>query len=207
MKIQARSISLTILAVLLAFGLTQCDSSSAPEATSDEDNYDAISEVELQKTLSTITAGELSDAEKEGLLFMREEEKVARDVYTTLYQTYPLRVFNNISKSEQFHMNAIKYLLDIYELEDPAAGNDVGVFSNPELQTLYDDLIEMGSIDEISALQVGVLIEETDIADLQENINQIVDNDDVVFVYNNLLRGSTFHLKAFQYNLKIRGVE
>lgn len=207
MTTRFKLILVIFVALLFSFGLTQCNSSSAPEEISYNENYDTISEVELQKTLATITIGELNDEEIEGLLFMREEEKLARDVYTTLYESYPLRVFNNISKSEQFHMKAVKYLLDLYELDDPAEGNGVGVFTNPELQTLYNNLIAMGQVSEIEALKVGVLIEDTDIRDLQTNINEIVENDDIKFVYTNLLRGSTNHLKAFTFNLKMRGVE
>ena len=73
---------------------------------------DAILKSELLKT-------ELTDAEVAGILFMREEEKLARDVYLYLYEIHPLRPFLNISKSEQAHMDAIKYLIDTYGLEDP----------------------------------------------------------------------------------------
>ena len=70
---------------------------------------------------------ELTEDEISGILFMREEEKLARDVYLYLYEIYPLRPFLNISKSEQAHMDAIKYLIDTYELEDPVGENPPGV--------------------------------------------------------------------------------
>ena len=194
-----------VITLVMVIGLTQCSTSPEPESATDTYS-ELFTEASLQKSLSTITTGDLSDLEKEGLLFMREEEKLARDVYITLNDIYNLRVFKNISRSEQIHMNAVKYLLDIYELEDPAEGNEVGVFTNPDLQTLYDNLIASGMVDEIEALKVGALIEETDIADLQTHIAEIDDNADIKFVYQNLLRGSSYHLRAFVFNLKVRGV-
>ncbi len=43
---------------------------------------------------------------------------------------------------------------------------------------------------------MGVLIEQTDIADLQARLAQ-TDNADIQLVYNNLLNGSYNHLSAF----------
>ena len=49
-------------------------------------------------TVAAQAAGELlSDAEAQGILYMREEEKVARDVYTALYETWGLTVFQAIA--------------------------------------------------------------------------------------------------------------
>jgi len=73
--------------------------------------------------------------EIEGLLFMREEEKLARDVYLTLYDQWNLSIFKNIAASESAHMDAILTLLERYGIDDPAAGKDVGEFTNPDLQT------------------------------------------------------------------------
>jgi hypothetical protein len=142
-------------------------------------------------------AGEpLSDAEAEGILYMREEEKVARDVYTTLYEAWGLTVFQNIARSEQVHMDAIKTLIDRYELADPVAGAGVGEFANADLQDLYDELVARGSASLTEALAVGALIEELDITDLQQRISDVT-HEDVVWVYENLLNGSRNHLRAF----------
>ena len=113
-------------------------------------------------------------------------------------------IFNNISKSEQRHTDAIKVLLDKYELEDPVKEDIKGSFKNKELQALYDKLIEQGS-DKVAALKVGALIEETDILDLEKELTENVDNQDISTVYNNLLRGSHNHLRAFVNVLKING--
>ena len=127
---------------------------------------------------------------------MREEEKLARDVYVTLYAKWGLRMFNNISSAEQRHTNAIVTLLNRYGIVDPAAGNAVGVFTNPDLQALYDKLIAQGSTSSAEALKVGVFVEQTDIQDLKTHIAETT-KADILQVYNNLLRGSQNHLRAF----------
>ncbi len=153
---------------------------------------------------TTVAATSLSEDEAEGLAFMREEEKLAHDVYVTLYEKWGLPVFKNIAASEQQHTAAVKALLDRYGMEDPAAGNAVGVFTDPTLQSLYDQLVAQGGLSVADALKVGAAIEEIDILDLKERIAQ-TDKADIVRVYTNLLKGSENHLRAFVSNLKARG--
>jgi len=148
-----------------------------------------------------IPVGELSEAETEGLLYMREEEKLARDVYLTLYEEWGMPTFRNIADAEQTHMDAIGTLIERYGLEDPVASNDIGVFTNSTLQDLYDQLVEEGSESLASALRVGAAIEEIDILDLQEYIAQ-TDKADIQQVYENLTRGSRNHLRAFVSRLE-----
>ena len=94
----------------------------------------------------------LSVEEETDLLFMREEEKLARDTYLTFYEAWNLAVFSNIASSEQMHMNAMLKLLKKYDLPDPAAGNEIGEFTNTALQTLYLELIEDGMANSLEAL-------------------------------------------------------
>ena len=143
---------------------------------------------------------ELSDIEAEGLLLMREEEKLARDVYTELYSVWGLPLFQNIAGAEQAHMDAVKVLLDVYDLPDPAQ-EQPGSFTNPELQALYDELVTSGRESLEQALRVGAAIEEIDILDLQDQL-ALTDNLDIQQVYNNLLRGSENHLRAFTKTLQ-----
>jgi hypothetical protein len=139
--------------------------------------------------------GILTSAEEAGLLFMREEEKLARDVYLVLFDKWGLRVFKNIASSEQRHMDAVLYLLGTYGLDDPAL--DSGLFQNTDLQDLYDDLVAKGTKSLADAIEVGVIIEETDIDDIEDLIGQ-TDKKDIVQVYTNLLDGSYSHLEAFE---------
>lgn len=146
----------------------------------------------------TVVVGDatLTDAEIDDLLLMREEEKLARDLYNALYEQWGERVFANIARSEQKHMDAVKTLLDAYSITDPVGADTPGVFENDELQSLYDTLLAQGSTSVEEALAVGVLVEETDIADLQAALDN-TDNPSISRVYENLLRGSEHHLEAF----------
>lgn len=130
------------------------------------------------------------------LVFLREEEKLARDVYTALYAEWKISAFCNIAISESRHMASVKTLLDRYELMDPSAVDEPGVFANTELQTLYDQLVTQGSQSLQEALKVGVSIETLDIGDLEELIS-VSTRADVKNVAQNLLRGSQNHLAAF----------
>jgi hypothetical protein len=138
----------------------------------------------------------LSDEEEADLLFMREEEKLARDVYLTFYDEFGLATFSNIASSEQMHMNALLKLLKKYGLPDPAAGNDIGEFTDPDLQTLYATLIGAGMAGPQQALMVGGTIEEKDMVDIQDAIERS-DHADIDLVYESLLCGSRNHLRAF----------
>jgi|JFJP01.1.fsa_nt_gi Uncharacterized protein conserved in archaea len=150
-------------------------------------------------SLSNVNSS-LDATETAGLIYMREEEKLAHDVYVTLYQQWGLSTFNNIANSEDRHENKIETLLNSYQIADSVGDNPVGVFVNPDLQQLYNDLVAQGSQSLTEALKVGVLIEETDIADLQTRIAQ-TDNADIQQVYQQLLSGSNNHLSAFTSSL------
>lgn len=167
----------------------------------DEDSTTSVDPVALDHAFSGISTTDLSEVEVEGLSYMREEEKLARDVYLMLYEQWGIRIFQNIAGAEETHMSAVADLLERYGLPDPAADTVVGVFANPELQALYDQLMEDGSQSLADALRVGALVEEVDIIDLETYIAQ-TDNEDVLLVYQNLLKGSYNHLRAFTSTLE-----
>ncbi|MCB1672316.1 MAG: DUF2202 domain-containing protein [Pseudomonadales bacterium] len=146
------------------------------------------------------TGQALTPDERNDLLLMREEEKLARDVYLALDETWHATVFSSITESEQRHMDAVLNLLNFFGIPDPAAGNAAGVFSNSELQELYHLAVDYGGQSLVAALEVGVYIEQTDIEDLQNAIARTSWNN-IARVYSNLLRGSTNHLAAFTNNL------
>lgn len=148
-------------------------------------------------------AAGLTEDEKYWLTYMREEEKLARDVYLFLDDLWDSPVFANISESEQKHMDAIKTLLDRYGIPDPAAETEEweGEFTNPDFRDLYNYLIGMGRGSLVAALQVGVMIEEMDIDDLFNHAIPSTTRRDIKTVYSNLLQGSYNHLKAFEFNL------
>ena len=143
---------------------------------------------------------DLSSAEKDGLIYMRLEEKLARDVYLTLGKSYKQKMFVNIPESEQRHMEAVKALLNKYEIADPVTDNEIGSFANAEFKKLFDNLVAKGQTSFKDAMLVGKEIEEMDIKDLIERIEQ-TDNPDIKAVYENLKRGSENHLRAFTKHL------
>jgi len=147
----------------------------------------------------SIFVANLTQKQKDDLIFMYQEEKMARDVYIALGKKWGERVFLNIQRSEQNHMNAIERLLNKYSLSVPVDNSDIGHFANEELQALYNDLVAKGNLSLKDALEVGVAIEETDIADLEEKMANTP--LDISRVYQNLLRGSYRHLRAFNYYL------
>lgn len=130
------------------------------------------------------------------LLFLIEEEKVAHDVYVTLADQWGTQVFSNIAGSEVTHQSLVAPLLEERDIGDPRS-SEVGVFTDPALQALYDDLVARGSLSLDDAIQVGITIEQTDIADLADAI-AAEDEADVVGVLERLLAGSENHLRAFE---------
>lgn len=152
------------------------------------------------------TTTTLDANEAEGLRYMREEEKLAHDVYVAQFARWPrLTVFSNIAASETEHTEAVLTQLQRYGLADPAAGKSAGVFENTYLQALYDRLVALGSVSEVEALKVGCLIEETDIQDIRDKM-ALTDEASILSTYQNLLCGSYSHLQAFNRVLANRGV-
>lgn len=152
-----------------------------------------------------VAAEDLSAEEIAGLLFMREEEKLAQDVYLALYARWGAQVFASIAESEAEHTEAIRRLIEAHGLMDPAATNPAGVFENDDLQALYDRLVALGQISLIDALKVGCLIEEKDIQDINDKKAEVLDEPDIVQVYDHLLCGSRNHLRAFNRTLLNQG--
>jgi hypothetical protein len=133
------------------------------------------------------------------LLYLIEEEKLAHDVYTVLGQTWGGNTFSNILASESTHQDQVLSLLNTYGLTDPRSA-EIGVFANPDLQALYDQLIAQGMTSQTEAYKVGVLIEETDIADLTVAI-QSTSDPVILSTLEKLLSASESHLSAFNKKL------
>jgi hypothetical protein len=147
---------------------------------------------------------DVSEAEKAALIYMREEEKLARDVYLTLFEKWNFIIFKNIASSEDKHTDVIRQFLEKYGIDDPVKNDEVGVFTNVELKKLYDELIAKGETSLLDAFIVGATIEDVDIFDLNERIAE-TDNDDIKCVFNNLKRGSENHMRGFVRQIKRNG--
>lgn len=137
----------------------------------------------------------LTTQEIEDLLFLREEEKLARDVYLFSFEKYNLQIFKNISNSEAQHMSSVLNLLNKYNIDDPVS-SEIGIFNNVELQNIYNILIEQSRISLLDAFKAGNKIEDLDIKDLSLNETR-TDKLDLLIVYANLKCGSRNHLRNF----------
>ena len=147
----------------------------------------------------------LNSSEKDGIKYIYEVEKVARDTYSYFYDKWNTPVQSVVSNSEQNHMDIFKELIDKYNLGDPAAGKGRGEFSNNELQQLYKDLTARGSVSETDALATAAMIEEFDIVELRKNAAN-TSREDVLTAYGRLMAGSQNHLEIFTAKLKEQAI-
>jgi len=208
MKTIIKNIITGFISGTLISGLYSCEKASAdfPDA-----GYASIMDVAADgATLISDRLGyALSDnltfneSELDILLHMKEEEKLARDVYTTLYEKWGTLIFSNISKAEDTHLKAVISLLQNYGEEYTKIG-ETGVFSNPDFQELYRQLVAKGSESVEEAYRSGALIEEMDIKDLTEYL-AVVSNENIIMVFENLQKGSRNHLRAFNRQIEILG--
>ncbi|MEQ8325112.1 MAG: DUF2202 domain-containing protein [Vicingaceae bacterium] len=148
---------------------------------------------------------QLTDDEKNSLVFMREEEKLARDVYLYSLDLYGMKLFSNISQSEQVHMDAIHDLMVKYKLEDMTSKKR-GVFNNTELQKLYTDLTAKCDLSLLDAMVVGATIEDLDIKDLKEQ-SALTSKADILIVFEFLTCGSRNHMRSFDMQVGKNGGE
>lgn len=194
----------TSLFITIIFSLSTTFAACSDDQSSLNDS--SVNQQLTQEIIQSIPPDSLSEGELASLLFMVEEEKVARDVYMQLYSQWNQKSFNNISQSEQQHMDAVQILMVRYSIELPNSLAQIGTFENHDLQLLHDQLMEQGKRSLIDALKVGALIEEVDIKDLQDLLSTTVDNSDIEYVFQNLIKGSENHLRAYVKNLSKQGV-
>lgn len=156
--------------------------------------------------VGTAASATLDATEAETLLYMREEEKLARDVYRSLGTMWNEVIFSNIADSEQRHMDAVGAALARYQLTDPVVDDSVGAFTDAQLGFFYGRLVDIGEDSLLLALYVGAAIEEFDILDLLNAIGA-TDNADLDNLYARLLAGSMNHLRSFVSRIESLGIE
>jgi len=187
-----------LFVVSFAFSALACSKAEVPKEEYENGNVDLLA---LRARVDSYPKDSLNEIEKSSMLLMREEEKLARDVYNYLYGKWGSRVFQNISSSEQTHMDAVLMLLQKYGIEDPVGSNGPGVFRNADLQKIYNQLVALGEKSALDAFKAGATLEDLDIYDLKR-ISKQVDNQDILLVYGNLERGSRNHMRAFNRNME-----
>ena len=196
--------TIPFLAFLITIGfLTGCGNEgvTSPASTIQESTEDVAV---LEKTLATIPVTSLDQNTIDGLIYMREEEKLARDVYQHFFERYNARAFSNIASSEATHSLAIKVLLTRYAIADPVVNDARGIFSNQHLADLYVQLTALGDANLTAAYRVGAMIEDLDIKDLMDHSAGLTATD-ILRVYSNLTRGSRNHLRSYYSLLTAAG--
>ena len=159
----------------------------------------------LMAYIASLPKEAVSATEKKLLLHMREEEKLARDVYTVLFQVTKVQAFGNIMKAEQEHMDLVKLMLDRYGIPDPLTSDKVGDFPSATFGSLFQTLALFGINSNVHAELVGAFIEDLDIYDLDQAIKS-TDNRDINTVWQNLVRGSRNHMRAFYGLLEAQNI-
>ncbi|MFJ9119589.1 DUF2202 domain-containing protein [Streptomyces sp. NPDC102394] len=142
--------------------------------------------------------GTLTAAQKATLAGMAEEEKLAHDLYTAFAGRYDARVFTHIAAAETQHLTAVRTLLDRYDVTDPTAGHQAGVFADPAVQATYDRLLKEGDHGLDAALKAGRTVEDDDIAALTMALPGLT-APDARQVYGRLLAASERHREAFDH--------
>ena len=208
--LRARSVAAVALSAALGLGVVACGSTadrgsgaSARTATTDTTASSPATTAERRRRQRDRV---LTDAERAGLLYMVEEEKLAHDVYVTLGEEWGLQTFENIPSSETTHMARVQDLLDAYGIADPTEGLGIGEFADPTFTALYDQFVARGMTSVTEALAVGAEIEELDIVDLDARMagTEVAAID---AVYAELRSGSENHLRAFTRALDASGRE
>ncbi len=200
MKSLLKKTGFIILPAALILSVVSCSKSDTPAPVVNPNINGNITLTTLQAQVDSLQKEPVSQTELNSILYMREEEKLARDVYTTLYNKWGSTIFTNISAAEQTHMDALLMLINKYGLTDPVGSNPVGVFSDTTLQNLYNQLVVQGTVSIPAAFITGATIEDLDIYDLKNAVTTI-DNKDILLVYDNLTKGSRNHLRSFYQNI------
>lgn len=198
MKVRTTAIVVTLSLCLSGLALAQ----SGPNGSGGDQGLCAQA---LTDHLEVLPVGDFDDEEAAAVTFLREEEKLARDVYLMLSLSWDAPVFTKIARAEQKHMDLVAVLLDRHSLADPVVDDAVGEFSDPQLAALYQDLVGIGQQSLADAFFVGATIEDLDLSDLG-SIRDLSDEMDVWLIVENLSAGSRNHLRAFAANLANLGL-
>lgn len=195
-QLKINSLGLILTVIIFAFGSCTKDKNTV----NNDNNSGNINKIDVQAQINALPKESLSPEELNSLSFLREEEKLAKDVYITLFNKWGVNIFNNISQSESTHMSAVLSLLNKYNIADPVGANETGEFENIQLKALYDQLVAEGNKSTLHAYIVGATIEDLDLYDINRALLYI-DNQDIRYVYEMLAKGSRNHLRSFYKNI------
>jgi hypothetical protein len=192
-----------VIAAAVIFTLALASPAAAQHRASAQGGSECVAGfAELYNAIEPV---DLFGSEETALLYLWEEEKLARDVYLALAARWQLPIFSNIAGAEQNHMDMVWKLFETYSVEHEFTDFTPGVFVDANLNILYGDLVEQGYLSLIDALTVGADIEDMDIFDLDQLL-EATDNDHIELVAYNLAKGSRNHLRAFVRALAAQGI-
>ena len=219
-----KKIKLSLLAVITLLGVVSCGgggNSSKKDYSQNGYSVESIPQ-EVSDAINSTEKSDLTQELKEAITYMYNEEKLAKDIYLNVYKMQPIKQLYNIaSKSEVKHEEAvvdlaIKYDLNITlypDTQPPFVQKDIDSYASGKypvvaIQELYDMLYDKGIQSSKDALEVGCLVEVTDIDDLDKYMAyaQTSNASDVLSVFDFLRDGSYKHYWAFDKGLKNIGV-
>jgi len=159
---------------------------------------------------------ELNSEQMYTLAYMWHEEKLAYEIYLELNRVHPAKQLENIAtKSEIKHIALVEDLVAWYDInitnladysinysQDELATMPVGVYAIDTIQSLYDTLYAKGIQSPQDTLEVGCMVEVTDINDLDEDLRIADDNQAIIDTFTILRDGSYNHYWAFDKGLK-----
>jgi len=210
------------------YNASQLDSTALEAELMDDLNIAGITEEEIpevqlspiQSIVNAIEPVVLSLEQKATLAYMWDEERLARDIYLALNALTPSQTLYNIAtKGELQHIASVQTLIQKYDLnifnttdysgaysEDALEAYNTGVYNTPEITALYSELYTKGEQSLQDALEVGCMVEVTDINDLNTDIKLVQNAEDIRLVFEGLRSGSYNHYWAFDKALKAQGV-
>jgi hypothetical protein len=146
----------------------------------------------------------LGESDRRTLLYVSEQEKLARDLYASLSETWRLDVFHTTSGSEDIHADALRTLLARYRLPDPSQGLGRGEFTSVDLAERYDDLIARGRFSPVEALKAAASVEELEIQDIGSRLRR-VQAPELQNVLENVVASDKHHLRSLVVALRRLG--
>jgi len=194
-----------VLVLVVMAGVSHCDPDTLPPATPTGDPFEDIEPDQVDLDRATKTNEPPTADEKASVLYAREQQKLARDLYQVLGAKWSAVILQSTAHAEQKHMDTVKSLIDGLKLTDPAQPA-AGQFTDPMFQKLYGQLLDRGSVSLVEALRAAAYMEEMEIRDTRgfvEDANRL----DIIRGLGSITTGEPTHLRVFVAELKKQGVD
>jgi hypothetical protein len=215
--------SVLITSILLLSGCDDCSSQNGYGNNGTNSHQGDAGGANIQNSVDiySYNLAPLNDKQKYSLAYMWNEERLAQDVYLNLYKIHTdVRQLNNIgSNSEGVHIGLVQDLVEAYDInitnlvdytqnysQEELNAMAPGTYGIESIQNLYNLLYEKGAVSSQAALEVGCMVEVTDINDLDKYIVDAGTNQALLDTFNILRDGSYQHYWAFDKGLVNMGI-